>query len=295
MDVIGIGFAAVDFAGAVNKYPNWDEKCKLSNMKIEGGGPSANAMVACKRLGLDVGFLGKSSDDYFGNIILSHLKDENIDTTQYVIENGFSSQVAFCFAEEESGHRTIFSYGGTVPKLKIDEIDFDYIKRSKAVHFDGHQMEVSIKIAEFARKNGILTFLDAGSYKQGLENLIVHIDHIFFSKAYAKSISNDLNFSEIISYFNLEKFNSIGITLGEEGSMIFSGNEIERTSAFKVENIVDTTGAGDAFNGGFIKAILDGKNYKESCEFASIVAALKCRELGARSGLPKLTELEKYI
>ncbi len=84
------------------------------------------------------------------------------------------------------------------------------------------------------------------------------------------------------------------ITLGNKGSITLAGDEIFRTPAFNVE-VVDTTGAGDVFHGGYIYGLLQGRDIKDVVRFASAFAALKCRRLGGRAGIPGLKEVKTFL
>jgi ribokinase len=84
------------------------------------------------------------------------------------------------------------------------------------------------------------------------------------------------------------------VTLGERGSVTFADHEIIEIPAFKV-NVVDTTGAGDVFHGGYIYGLLQGWPVRECVRFASAAAALKCRELGGRTGIPSLGEVMRFL
>jgi sugar/nucleoside kinase (ribokinase family) len=88
----------------------------------------------------------------------------------------------------------------------------------------------------------------------------------------------------------------VGMTMGEAGAMVYFEGQFLRSDAFKVpDGCKDTTGAGDAFRGGFLYGFLTGKDIETSLMLANAVAALKCRALGARTGLPTKKELEEFV
>jgi ribokinase len=294
-DVVGIGQCCVDYLGVVDSYPPVNEKKELSAFKIEGGGPTATALVTLSRLNVPTSFIGKIGGGYFAALIKEGLKVEGVDIKGMVEEAGKTSQFAFICVEKETGHRNIFFTRGSVTPLKFDEINKSCIDGCKILHLDGLMIDVSIEAAKYAKSIGKKVSLDAGTLrgspkKSPMVELCRYTDYLVTSEKFAKSYIKQSS-----DYENaLKKLKKLGpeivcITLGEKGSIAIKDDYIIRQPAYDVK-AVDTTGAGDVYHGGFIYGILKGYDIRKTMAFASFVSALKCRELGGRSGIPKAGE-----
>ena len=290
-DVVGIGQCCLDYIGVVDSYPPVNEKIELDTFKIEGGGPTATAMVTLSRLNVPTGFIGKISDDHFGSAIKLGLEEEGVDVSGMVEDYGKISQFAFICVEKETGHRNVFFTRGSVSPLKFDEINKDYINNCRILHLDGLMINASIKAAKYARSIGKKVSLDAGTLRgsgdSGMIELCRHTDYLVTSEKFASSYTDQSTDFERA----LRKLKKLGpeivcITLGKKGSIAIKDDYIIRHPAFKLK-AVDTTGAGDVYHGGFLYGILKGYDIKKTLAFASFISAMKCRELGGRSGIPK--------
>jgi ribokinase len=289
-DVVGIGQCAVDYLGVVDSYPALDEKAKLSDFKIEGGGPTATAMVTLSRLNVPVSFIGKVGDDSFGALIQEGLKKEGVDISAMVVESGGTSQFAFISVEKDSGKRNIFFTTGTISPLKFDEIDTNYIDRCKILHLDGLMTDASIKAAKYARSMGKKVSLDAGTLRDGMVELCRETDYLVTSEKFARSYIKGSDFEYALKELKKLGPEIVCITLGEKGSIALTDGVVTHQPAYDKINVVDTTGAGDVYHGGFIYGILKGYDIKKTLDFASFVSGMKCSELGGRDGIPKADE-----
>lgn len=296
MDVIGIGSASLDFCGTMDKYPDWNSKGIIDELHISGGGSSSNTVTACSKLGLKAGFIGTCSDDYFGNMILFFLQKDGVDVSNLVLRKGYSSQTAFCFSEPCSGRRTVFRHRGTVPGLRFEDIRNDYIRCAKILHFDLRHPEACLAIADTVKKNGTKIYIDAGGeFGDSTDLLLNKADYLFFSHERASLLTGEKDPLKMIRSLSCFDPQIIGITLGYQGCIIRTGVSIEHYPSFKIDHVIDSTGAGDAFHGGFIYSLLSGFDIPESVNFASAVAALKCQSVSARNGLPDLDKVRQFL
>jgi ribokinase len=292
-DVLGIGQCAIDYLGEVEHYPGVDEKCELESFKVEGGGPTATAMVTLSRLNIGTSFIGKVGDDYFGTLITDGLNEEGVDTSGMVVESGATSQFAFITAEKGSGRRNIFFTRGTITPLSFDEVDKALIDACRIVHLDGLMIDASIEAAKYAKAAGKKVSLDAGTLRDGMLELVKQTDYLVTSEKFARSyMKGSDDFGTVLKELNALGPEIVCITLGENGSIALKDGVIISHPAYDKLDVVDTTGAGDVFHGGFIYGVLKGYDLKKTLNFASFVSALKCRALGGRSGIPKAGELD---
>ncbi|ODS33446.1 MAG: 5-dehydro-2-deoxygluconokinase [Candidatus Scalindua rubra] len=293
-DVVGIGQCCVDYLGIVEQYPDINEKEEVNNFTVQGGGPVATAMVTLSRLGASTAFIGKISDDYFGGLIQDSLTNEFVNIDHIVVEKNKRSQFAFIVIEKETGKRTIFWSMATVSPLRVDEINKEIIKKARVLHLDELMIEGSLEAAKCARDAGVTIVVDAGSMKEGSLELIKMADYFIASEEFAKQYYNGND--PKAAAMELIKLGSkaVIVTLGDKGSISVSNESYFYQPSFKVKTI-DTTGCGDVFHGAFIFGLLQKWDLKESIRFASATAALKCREIGGRTAIPDLREVEVFM
>ena len=294
MKVTGLGQCAWDYLATVENYPAADTKCETGAWFEQGGGPVATALVSLSRLGIDCAFHGVTGDDETGEKIRQSLSDEGIETEGLLKREGGVSQKAFIAVEKEGGKRTIFWQRPSGEVLKTEELGDDFLEKSDFLLLDGLMTETSLFAAKKARGKGVPVLLDAGSARPGMVDLARECDYVVGSERFAKDIGwegNPAKFSERLTALRL---GLTTITLGERGSLTFKENKLIEMPAFPVE-VVDTTGAGDVFHGGYIYGLLQDLTIEEVLRFASVLAAMKCRKSGGRTGLPTLDEVTRFL
>lgn len=294
-DVVGLGQCCVDYLALVERYPYVNEKSEVNKLTIQGGGPVATAMVTLSRLGVSTSFIGKISDDYFGTLIQDSLTAEHVNIDHIVVEKGGRSQVSFIVIEKETGKRTIFWTKPTVAPLSPDEINKDIIRNARVLHLDELMIEGSLEAARCAKDAGVTVVVDAGSLREGSLELIKMADYVITSEVFAKQYYSN-NYDAKTAAMELLKMGSraVVVTLGDKGSITVSKESYFYQPAFKIK-AVDTTGCGDVFHGAFIFGLIQRWDLKETIRFASATAALKCRNIGGRTSIPDLREVEEFL
>ncbi len=292
-DIIGLGFCGLDYL-CLTPYIPADDKVEALATLIQGGGPAATAIFTAARLGARTAFLGSTGDDERGKSIISGLHNGGVDTRCIAIRPGSESPSAFCWIEKSTGCRSIVWNRGGVRPIEPQEIDVEVIKSAKLLHLDGHQTKAAIHCAQIARDNGVIVAIDAGTIVPGIEKLLEMANIIIASKKFAERFVGESDPEKSAKkLFGASNYFS-AVTIGSEGSIGFDGNHVFRQSAFNLE-VVDTTGAGDVFHGAFAYKYVNGGDWQACLRFAAAVAALKCTKLGGRTGIPSLSEAEKYL
>ncbi len=294
IQVIGLGQACLDYLGRLRVYPEEDGKCELIDLHIQCGGPASTALVTLSRLGIQTSFLGSISDDPIGIEIVKGLKEEKVDFAFLKITPGYTSQFAF-IAITESGNRTIFWHRGSVPHLRAGDVNLSPFSKARILHLDGLMIEAAQDAAHQAKSMGLKVVMDAGTMRDGSRKLASLVDVLIASERFAEPLLGELAPPEKA----LEALCQLGpkeviITLGSKGSIGLSGEKIIFQKAFPVDTI-DTTGAGDVYHGAYIYGLLQGWNMQECMRFASATSAIKCREIGARKGIPHLKEIREFM
>ena len=295
IQVIGLGQACLDFLGRLKLYPEEDGKCELLDLHIQCGGPASTALVTLSRLGIQTSFLGSISDDHFGSEIVKGLKQEKVDSTYLKITPGYTSQFAFIAITQAGANRTVFWHRGSVPHLRAADVDLSPFSKAKILHLDGLMIEACVEAARQARKRGLSVVMDAGTMRDGSRELVSLVDVLIASEDFAEPlVGRGAPPENVLAALRQLGPKEVIITRGSKGSIGLSGDELFFQKAFSIDS-VDTTGAGDVYHGGYIYGLLQGWDVPECMRFASATAALKCREIGARKGIPLLEEIKEFL
>lgn len=290
IDVLCVGHASYDLVFSVEHHPGPDEKSTATIFAGCGGGPAANAAVTVSRLGYQAAFSGYLGNDYYGRMHLQELVDEGV-ITDFVVRGNLPTPLSVILVKPD-GRRSVVNYKG---KLRpIAKAGSDLLKyRPKVMLFDGHEPDLSAALISVARAHQIATVLDAGSVHQGTRELVAQVDYVVASEGFGMDFTGEQDLQKALKKLN--KFApSVVITRGESGLIWKNKEETGRLGAFPVE-VVDTTGAGDAFHGAFAAGLATGKSWLELLRYASAVAAMSCTQYGARLAIPEAQEVLRFI
>jgi sulfofructose kinase len=283
IDVLCVGHTSYDLIYSVPHHPGEDEKMVADSFLSCGGGPAANAAVMVAKLGLKSAFVGYLGHDLYGEIHRQELIDHSVNVDKIV--RGTSPTPLSMVLVKPDGKRALINYKGETKALPEAAVDFSAIK-PKVILFDGHEPHISVPLAKFAKSQGILTVLDAGSVHEGTLALMDKVDYLVCSEKFALQLHGD---TETALSHLAEISPNVVITLGEKGLIWQQGKIRGALPAFTV-TVVDTTGAGDAFHGAFAAAIALGIGWGDVLRYASAAGALCCTKTGARLGLPTYQE-----
>lgn len=271
-----------------------DHKVEIVRSLTQGGGPSATATYAAQRLGSTTAFIGVVGDDENGRNILREFREGGVHVDGIVEREAASSPTAFCWTEQREGRRSIAWSRGTVAPLHPEEVDLDMVRSSRALHLDGHQADAAIHAAKAAKAEGVTVCLDAGTMLDGMDVLLGHTDIVIASEWFARTFTGHADLEDALRHLRAMGAQWAVATCGKHGSIGYDGSHFFRVPAFAVQ-VVDTTGAGDVFHGAFLHCHLQGGDLTESLRFASAAAALKCEQLGGRTGIPTRERLEAFL
>ncbi|MFI3300935.1 MAG: sugar kinase [Candidatus Gastranaerophilales bacterium] len=296
LDIIAIGESLVEFST--------DLKMSIAdNMQKYYGGDALAAAVAAQRMGSNVGFITRVGNDAFKEYLLESWRDEGLDTSQVKLAN--EPNGLYFIARSSLQDKEVAYYRRKIApsKLSLEDISQDYIKNSKALYASGLMQSLSLSASEavreafkMAKQNGVITAYDPNYFpqitsateaKEAFESVISDIDVLFMSTKY-----DTVNFFEINSVENIIKkiwdlgVSTVVIKCAEKGGYYtgYNGNIV--FTEFYTTDVLDTTSSGDAFNGGFLHALVTGLNPFESAKFASIVAGLQAKKIGAIKSIP---------
>jgi ribokinase len=300
--VVVFGSFVVDLMARIPHLPVPGETVKGPMFKMGPGGKGFNQGVAAHKAGADVTMVTKIGKDSFGDIAL-HTMDELGMTKEHVfISEEDKTGIALILVDENTSQNEIAIVSGacgTITEKDTNSVkelirESEYILLQLEVNQDANE-----RIAEYACENGVKVIINTAPYSK--------ISDEFLSKAYmvtpneveAEALTGikveDLESAKkAATIFKKKGVKKVLITLGEKGVFISDDDKDEILPAFHV-NAVDTTGAGDAFNGGFITALAEGKDEWEAAKFANAAAALSVQKLGTTPSMPARKEIDEFL
>ncbi|KXK01206.1 MAG: PfkB domain-containing protein [Acidobacteria bacterium OLB17] len=292
-DVVGFGTNAVDFLIEVPAYPEFNSKIELSDYKQLAGGEAASTMAGLQRLGLSTAYAGRFGSDAAAHIGINSLVIEGVDTQFVERVPSATTQIAFIIVDERSGERTVIWKRDKKLAYCPEDAPVEAARQCKILHITPHDTAACIVMAEAAAAAGAYVSIDIDNLFDGIEELLPLVDIFVSSADLPGRLAGDMPLNDALSVLTARYgFKLACATLGEAGSLVLVGGEIIETKGFAVPGgCVDTTGAGDAFRAGLLYGLLTGRTISESAEYANAVAALKCRQIGARTALPDDKEL----
>ena len=295
-DYIGIGFCSNDHLAVLPFIP-MDTKVRMLSHRIMGGGPAANSTAGAASLGLSAAFVGTVGDDADGDMILRDFRAQGVDTSMVKVRPGATSAIAYLWIEEKTGNRSCAWTREGLDELTADEINPEAIASAKVLHVDGHNAAGAIAAAKVAREAGVLVNYDAGTHRDGMEELLGLADLMICSEEFILKLTGLKDAEEAVRQVWAKYRPKVcGATMGVRGSMAFDGKEFVRCPAFKVEKVVDTTGCGDLFHTGFAIRYLETQDLMACQRFGAAVSAIKCRGLSGRPpSAPTRAEVDAFL
>jgi sugar/nucleoside kinase (ribokinase family) len=307
MKILGIGNAIVDVICKVednflseNKLTKStmklvDEgefKKLLSNLKIEetvSGGSVANSIVGLSQLGNKVGFIGKINDDNLGGKYEEGLKKENVEFFYSKKKEELPTGTCLILITPDS-ERTMCTFLGTAGKINESDVDIDAIKSSEIIFLEGYLWDEGAPKKAFDKaiqnSNKVAMSLSdqfcVERHKPHFLDLVKNkLDITFANEQEIMSLTDSKNFNDVVSFGkNLGKI--IVITRGEKGSIAIQKDEITECESKKNLKIIDLTGAGDLFAGGFLHGHINKLSIKESLEKGTEMSSKIIQKIGAR-------------
>ena len=296
-DAVGFGLNAVDHLIVVPEYPAFDTKVRFTEHEKSAGGQTAGVMVSLQRLGLKTAYAGRFGSDAAGRFGLSSLEYESVNLDFAETIDGADNQVAFIIIDARSGERTIVWDRDERLAYRPDEAPVELATRGRILHLDAHDPPACTVMARAARAAGTVVTADIDNIYEGLPELLPLIDVLITSTEFPHRLTGISDeraaLVEIKARYGCAV---VGVTLGAGGALIYCEREFVRSPAFAVPGgCRDTTGAGDAFHGGFIYGMLREDDLETCMKLGNAVAALKCRTLGGRTALPTADELKDFM
>ena len=296
-DVIGFGALNVDMLFKVDKIASAEEESFIEDYKEACGGSAANTMVGLARLGCKVGFIGKVANDREGNMQLDNFKAEGVDTNGIVEATKGKSGSVLGFVDRK-GARALYINSGVNDFVEPREIKWEYVSQTKLLHLSSFVGEKSFRAQKkllSALPDGVEISFDPGSiYAQkgfAVIEPMIRNSHVFMPNSLElEQLTGEEDYRKGADYMISMGVKIVAVKLGRKGCYVTDGEERLSVEPFKVK-VVDTTGAGDAFDAGFLYGLIHKKSLYECGQLGNFVASRNVMAMGARAGLPYAKDL----
>ncbi|WP_168211026.1 carbohydrate kinase family protein [Persicimonas caeni] len=294
MRVLSVGSCTLDHLGVVERFAEPNLKAEMSKFSVQGGGCAATAIAALARWGVETKFIGKVGNDPRGKLIESTLADEGVDTSDMIHEEGAISQFRFVLIESGSGRKQTVYTRGSVSGLEPDEIDVSVLDDVDLLLVDGKQKAAQLELMREAKKRGITVMFEANRSQRDAAELVANADCLVASERFASQFAGVGRLESLCRALLDRGPCRVIVTMGDEGvvGMDADAQEMIRQEAHPVD-VVDTTGAGDIFLGALAYGLLHEWDFAHMIEFANKAAALSCTDIGGRSAIFSIAEIQE--
>ncbi len=297
-DAVGFGTNAVDYLIGVPHYPEFNSKVEISGYVQAAGGEVATTMAGLARLGLRTAYAGRFGSDAAGVFGIGSLEEDGVDIRWAETVPGAATQIAFIVIDDRSGERTVMWQRDARLAYSSDDAPVAAARSTRVLHFTPHDAAACLALAREAKAAGAVVSADVDNIFDGIEDVLPLIDILIMSSDLPERFLGIADVNVALAEFRARFGCGIaGVTLGSTGSLLLAGDgTYVRSTGFDVPGgCKDTTGAGDAFRAGLLYGMIAGESVEESARIANAVAALKCREIGARTSLPTRPELDQFL
>lgn len=299
-----LGVLVVDaLSGPIDKYPVPKMRTQVNTQTIRflPGGGAANTAAALGRMGLDAGVFSKVGADLTGEFVVHELQSLGVDTSGVVMSETETTPFTFVGIHSD-GDRTFIHTPGANLTFGVADIDVDLLLAAADMLFyqdfwvkpaiDG---EPGAELLAEARRRGVVTLLDEcwglGPNRETFEIMLPHCDYVLPSLDDMRAIYGAEASAEDIAARLLDQgVGTVVVKMGEKGCMVAHGSDRTHVPAFAAE-VVDTTGAGDCWDAGFIAGLLEGEDLVASARLGNACAAFCIEAVGGAAGVPSYEDV----
>lgn len=298
-----LGIFVADLAFRAPRLPVMGETILSQGFKAGPGGKGSNQAIAAARAGADARMITRIGRDAFGDMARAAWAADNIDVSAVVTDESLPTGAAFIFVSTETGNNAIIVESGAASALSpADVIAAEGVIASSRVLLT--QFEQPVETARIglgaARRNGVITILNPAPAVPADADIFRLCDYVTPNETEAATLTGvrveTLDDARAAAEILLARgARNALITLGEKGALLHGEAGGLHVPAFPVAQVVDTTGAGDAFNGGFALALAEGMAAADAVRFGSATAALSVQKPGTAPAMPRRGEIEALL
>lgn len=285
----------------VNDFPPSGQESVVKTMDTCVGGGAALFALGLGKLGLSPVFQGVVGDDCYGKYILEEFKKNHVDHSLLTISEAEKTGISLSFTNTED--RSFLTYRGTNEKLDLDYVYFRSVKEARHIHITSYggtkNHDKYLKLLRRVRAEGNITVSfdvgwdDTGEWNPGIYELFPYIDILFMNETEALHYGRKKSAKEAAKDFAKHCSLSV-VKLGKEGALAVREDELVRVDSYQVKAL-DSTGAGDSFNAGFIYGFLKGCSVTDCLNYGNACGALSVTSYGGNTSFPSEQELHQFI
>jgi sugar/nucleoside kinase (ribokinase family) len=304
--IVCLGILVADVVGRpMHAVPEPGRLVLVDEMGLHTGGCAVNAASALAKLGLPVEVIGKVGADPFGDFVVGAMRERGIGTQGVKRDHEIGTSATMVMVDPD-GERRFVHYIGANARLTKEDVEMQLVSEATILHIGGSLVlpgidgEPTADLLRQARDIGVITFLDTvwddtGRWMTLLEPSLPFIDYFIPSLPEAQAITGLNEPVDVARALNDHGAGVVVLKMGADGCLVMSAdNETLRLPAFDVD-VVDATGAGDAFAAGFITGIWQDWSLEKTAQFASAVGALCVTGVGASGGVRSLSETIRFM
>lgn len=301
-DVSVIGTIVFDiFIPEIKKYPRSGQAVDVKSIPIAVGGCGANTSIVLSKLGANVSLIGAVGEDLFGNFVLDYLLENGVNIELVKISKREQTSTSVLVINDKN-ERSYFHTTGASKEIKVNSQALNSILNSKIVHIGGVNLlppldgKPMAEILKKAKSKNVVTSVDLAwdtknKWMNNLKYSLPYIDILMGNKDEILALTSQKKIEK-----GIEKLHQLGVKivvvkLGKDGSIVSKDFLIHQVPPFKVK-AKDTTGAGDAFAGGFLFGILQGRSLYDAALIGNYIGALVTQEIGSTTMLQKINSID---
>lgn len=283
-----VGSINIDLVVKAERIPKKGETLIGESMVNFPGGKGANQAVAMSRLGGNITMFGCVGKDHYGKFLIENLKKEKVNVDYIKEIDGINSGTAvITVGEQDNSIVVIPGANDYVNEEYIDLVKEEILNNNLIIVQNEIPMNTINYLAKLCYENNIKLVLNPAPAKEISIELISQVSYITPNEHETKIIFKDENVEKILKDYS----GKLIMTEGEKGVKVSVDSKEVLSIPCRKSKVVDTTGAGDTFNGAFCIALTQGKSLVDSIKFANIAAGLSTEKFGAQSGMPYLEEV----
>jgi len=298
-----LGIFVADLAFRAPRLPLMGETILGQGFKDGPGGKGSNQAIAAARAGGDARMITRIGRDTFGDMAQKAWAADRIDISAVAIDEELPTGAAFIFVSTETGNNAIIVESGAAAKLSPADVAAaeQAIAGSKVLVTQFEQpVETAIAGLTLARKHGVITILNPAPALPVDDAIYALCDYVTPNETEAATLTGLRVETKADALLAAKEFVRRGaknalITLGEKGALLHGEAGTHMVPAFRVEKVVETTGAGDAFNGGFAVALAEGQSPVDAIRFGCATAGLSVQKPGTAPSMPTRAEIEAML
>ncbi len=303
--VVCLGIIVVDIsARPVDEMPEKGLLKITEQISIGLGGHPTNSGRCLSKLGREVAVMGCIGDDELGDLALQELDRHGIDTTG-IYRTSVAGTSATIVLIDSSGERSFIHTAGADGEIRPERLDMDLVNSAEvfymggALAMPGFDGPPQAQVMAAARQAGATTILDvvwdpSGQWLELLGPVLDYTDIFLPSLVEAQQISGRHDPADVAEFFLDRGIKIVGLTRGKEGTHVYTAEKSIEVPAYQVD-VVDGTGAGDAFTAGFIHGYLEGWDLERITRFASAMGALATTAVGTTTGIKSYQQVRDFL